>query len=432
VAVGVVVTAAIVIVAPASAAWTQYRGDAERRGSADWGSAQAPRGVVAWRAYVAANAMIDASPVVGPDGTIYLGARRGSTSLLAFGADGRERWASTLGGYQVHATPAVRDDGSLVVVGSRRTDAHDHRTINTDVKDIRERVFLVASTSGRISDQSPEWRAAEHRSPLLDAQGNIYFSFGNGLYRFNRGGSLRHAHKLLDVTGDIQGYWPETCPPACLSAPSAGAPAVRYLKPSPAYSRYGEIVGSGYAHSYRFSPSTYRGWRRELGAVTTAALGSAGRIYIGDSGKALTAYDRSGGRLWRVKLNGIPIAPPALGRDRQRQDNVYAVTGRDDATGNQDVNFRSGSLYAFDQEGHKRWQRNFAGQLGAPAVARIGDTELIVVASGGAGALNLLTAFRDDGSLAWMLTLDAPALGSPAVANDAIYVATKRSLYAVR
>ena len=72
-------------------------------------------------------------------------------------------------------------------------------------------------------------------------------------------------------------------------------------------------------------------------------------------------------------------------------------------------------------------------QLGEPVVALLqtGDELILVTWTDPDTKANSLVAYRSNGRVAWRMALDAPALGSPAIANGRIYVATTRSLYAI-
>jgi outer membrane protein assembly factor BamB len=108
-AVGALVLAGL----PARAStWDHFHGDAANSGFADVPTLPANR----------ASAIVPnigtygpgAGPVIGPDGTVYLGDEGGV--LRAFHADGSFYWQRTLG-ESIKASPVVDADGSIYVVG---------------------------------------------------------------------------------------------------------------------------------------------------------------------------------------------------------------------------------------------------------------------------------------------------------------------------
>jgi outer membrane protein assembly factor BamB len=410
--------------------------------------------------------MIDASPIVAEDGAIVVGATKGSAHLMAFTPTGGKRWETSLDDYEVRATPALRRDGRLVVIGTRFAGSRDHRTGGVREKD-SERAFLLDPSTGRITRRSAEYVANGFglRSPLVDGE-NIYYAWGTQLFRFDQRAVTTGPfapETLWNAIGNITGGpgWNTDCFGGwlvpCLSLPKDRPPAV--LAPSPSLSRLcGDIAGTGILLSYRVWPATRNGWTKDLKALTTAAFGASGRMYLGlwTPGGVVAAFEQDGSELWSVKLDGDVLTPPAIGSggisptplvcqrqesrrrnirtSTRRADNVYVATSRNPRRlSDNSLVFRDGSLYALDYRGRVRWRRDLEGQPGPPVVLRMRQSELIIVATDGGSALSkYLKAYRENGSLAWTLRLDAAALGSPAVANGTIYVATKTSLYAVR
>jgi hypothetical protein len=57
----------------------------------------------------------NASPVIGPDGTVYVGNKQGK--LMAFHADGTPWWSRDIPGQSISASPLLGADGSIYVVG---------------------------------------------------------------------------------------------------------------------------------------------------------------------------------------------------------------------------------------------------------------------------------------------------------------------------
>jgi outer membrane protein assembly factor BamB len=155
-------------------------------------------------------------------------------------------------------------------------------------------------------------------------------------------------------------------------------------------------------------------WQRDhRGATTAVDVGTVS--YLGTWDGRLRSVNRAASISgWAVALGGVPRGVA------KGQNHLY-------------VSATDGYLYSFTTSGQLRWKRalpasaSSTGQVGLPVVVR-GDQELVVVAHA-----NALLAFHANGDLArWPIALDTPALGSPAVADDVIYVATKKSLYAIR
>lgn len=464
--------AALVLAASAAADWNQYRGDAARTGSVLWDGASAPRGVVDWRKELGSGTMVDASPVVNPNtGVIYLGTtgesplKRGAR-LFAFYPNGNLRWAVPLNGYDVRAAPAVRRDGFPVVIGDKAT--ADHRN-GWDRWQLSERAFLINPFTGAVRAVRSEPAGWFGMSPVVDESRNeVYVRTATGLWLLDWSFALLDDLKAwAGVEQDTGASWDAFlhvlclevfCPigfnPSGLVGRSPDRPQPPRL-PSPAYSPTCDDVVWSLPQSVRAPRQTRRGRFLPPIPVATPALGKAGRMYapvLDKGGKVfLEAYDQTGERAWRTgPLGDGPVSPPALGRAPtgqasttatctrvrdgkttvvrdQRADSVYLAVGA--------------TLYAFDGRGRLRWKNNPGGlelgepnvQLGEPIVARLktGDELILVTWTDPDSKANSIVAYRSDGRVVWRVALDAPALGSPAIANGRIYLATTRSLYAI-
>ena len=94
-------------------AWRQFHGSAPNMG---W-KLRSTNGATrpAWRLDIGDVA---ASPVVDPDGVIYIGSAEGH--LIAVNPDGTERWRRTYGN-PIIASPAVAEDGCIYFIINLRT-----------------------------------------------------------------------------------------------------------------------------------------------------------------------------------------------------------------------------------------------------------------------------------------------------------------------
>jgi outer membrane protein assembly factor BamB len=117
-------------------------------------------GNVAW-SYHLESFIVESSPVVGADGTVYLAASNpetGGGSVLALGADGKERWRYDVGS-RLPFSPTLGPDGTL----------------------------YVGARNGNLYALNPEgslkWRAslgAVSSSVAVGADGIVYVGTGSG------------------------------------------------------------------------------------------------------------------------------------------------------------------------------------------------------------------------------------------------------------
>jgi putative pyrroloquinoline-quinone binding quinoprotein len=403
--------------------WPQYRGEASRPGSRIWGGAE-PSGQIAWRRNVAekfqnaAPPMVDASPVVAPgDGTIYVGMVAGmvrvskgawvSPSLVAYSFTGTLKWATRLDAagyhYKVRATPAIRSDGSLVVVGYR-SEARPN-----DKWGIKGRVFLVGA-GGSVLRTSAEIDGAGLSSPLLI--GNTAWVFSHPIYQD-------------DVLWKIDANFTVT-----------GFNAVHYDINGSCYCSYDPLIATS-MYSDSVDPDV-----REL--LPSPALDSVNSEIVQPSVRTVRIRTSNGTQVWDKNVMGYESGPIVAGASfmpanvgfearKPNGDKAWSGSGsKGVAIGEKGLyaSHYDGFLYAYTTGGQLRWKRTIGenGNVGPPTVLRIGSQDVIVVT----GSQNQMFAYRSDGALAWVVQLDGPALGSPSVSDLQIYVTTQWSLYAIR
>ncbi len=99
---------------PVPDAWLRAHADASNGGFANVVTAPAAR--IAQSTASLGTIAFGAGPVIGQDGTVYIGNRQGT--LFAFHADGSKAWSRQLPpGQEILASPAVGADGSIYVIG---------------------------------------------------------------------------------------------------------------------------------------------------------------------------------------------------------------------------------------------------------------------------------------------------------------------------
>jgi outer membrane protein assembly factor BamB len=449
---------ALAAASSAQAEWSQYRGSPERNARAVWDGAAGPTGTLDWQVEIGDGAMVDASPVVNPNtGIVYLGTTAdselaGTARLLAFYPNGHLQWAVRMWGYDVRAAPAVRRDSHLAVTGTRAVEVGDAR--RDGYWQFRQATFLVEPFRGTIKASPIARDGFLGTSPVVDTQANETYVFdraygGLSVYDW----SFAQKPAVFFPPGDLEGGWGIDFPDlgthfdksAPAGPPRGDEPPVFERGPSPAWSATCDQVlwSTEYGVALKGKPWIGAGRIGEAPSLTTPVFGKAGLMYVvtrDDDGRAhLESYDQRAVRLWRSgPLGSGSASPPALGRgsaatgqpamcSRVRDGVVNRVRDNRPETAYVAVGER---LFAFRDDGSFQWERRPGGELGEPVVIQRGAEELLLVPTGGSSPR--LAAYRPDGSQAWSFALDAPSLGSPAVANGRIYVATTSSLYAIR
>ncbi|NIN67866.1 MAG: PQQ-binding-like beta-propeller repeat protein [Anaerolineae bacterium] len=156
--------------------------------------------------------VIESSPIVGPDGSIYLAAsnpQTGGGTLVALNPDGSERWRYDVGS-RVPFSPALGPDGTIYV-GARNGNLY---AVDADGRLKWEKSLLTVASSAAVGDDgtiylgtgadyqalnpadgSPIWTFSladgeAESTPALGAGGRVYLtSNGNELYALNPDGT---------------------------------------------------------------------------------------------------------------------------------------------------------------------------------------------------------------------------------------------------
>ncbi|MBF2046699.1 MAG: PQQ-binding-like beta-propeller repeat protein [Elainella sp. C42_A2020_010] len=173
------IVAALVSVTPAAHAWPQFHADGANSGFVALRTSPARQ--PAWSIEV--GPVLHASPVVGTDGTVYIGNMNGE--LSAFNSNGTLRWRRTLPrrGERIMASPSVGQDGNLYVIGTFAAIVRDHR----DGRGGIERRVLQSYLHSYDASGNLRWT---HTFPEINGQGGFTsaapktWSDGQTLYVF--------------------------------------------------------------------------------------------------------------------------------------------------------------------------------------------------------------------------------------------------------
>lgn len=314
--------------------WNMYRGGP--RHSAKNENAPACQGQLKWR--FRTNGRIYSSPVIGADGTIYIGSDDGC--IYALTQDGKEKWRHITDG-SIHATPLVVD-GMGIYCGSE--DKHLYALdmngsllwkfktgdyVYSSVCMGPDGTLYVGSQDNNLYAVHPDgrekWRFTTkgriNSSPAMSPLGMIYFgSWDRHIYALDTNGKLKWKHK---TDGAVD------CSPA---VDGAG-----YI-----------YFGSEDTFLYALEPMGSLKWKfKSRDPITSSpALDKEGSIYMGSQDNYLYCLSFDGAVKWRAKTGHLIRSSPSI----DGQGNVYV--GSDDF-----------SLYAFSPTGTNLWKFKTIGAI---------------------------------------------------------------------
>jgi len=324
------------------------------------GPAKAPVEIAVFRA----GGRIAASPVIGPDGTIYVGSVDGTFNAIR--RDGRMRW-SYVAGTPIFSTAAISESG-VVYVGC------DDDT-------------LLAFTADGAVRWSYRQKQDVDSSPVIADDGIIYVG-GEGLHAVSSSGERRwmsylggqhvsatpavlpdgrvavgsHDHRVYAVQPDGTTSW----------AFATGGPVEG---PVSALGGGDLVFGSGDGKVYRLSADGGRRFAVDVGGAVRGGVACAAdeeTLYVGTMAGDLVAVDAAKGAIeWRVKTGGPIRATPML-----------------DPEGRLYVGSRDHWLYAVDAaKGEVTWRVDLGAEIDATVAIAAGRR---IVAASDDGAVRLL------------------------------------------
>jgi outer membrane protein assembly factor BamB len=443
-----------VVALPAHAGpWQHAHGDAANTGYADVATLPALRPDVLVPGI--GSYAPGAGPVIGPDGTVYLGNQQGE--LRALRPDGSLAWMRTLNnGEAIPASPVVDADGSIFVVGTLthrdhrvtptvwRTDSRLYRFLPGGgllwVHPFPEISFLgrpELANRGATSAPPNIWRHGTEAAVVIPA---IYRAWGGvqlHLLAFSLDGALladqKVTHHADTITGGADEFWCalllcglssfsntpaapdpfETLPPGT-TAPMAGValftfagggvPWVLVNDPWQATVGYTFNPRQGFAERFRKSDQGRRY------ATTPMALPD-GHTVTG-TGSA----DQAGGRLTFAGPNGVVWPDARLGSENVRATPARTSDQRIVAVG------QNGTVSVVRNSSLLQSLKLNSGSVAPPAVSR---THVFVSTAGSFVTLNAST-MAERGRVAWV----GGGLSSPAIGADGrVYALASNTLF---
>ncbi|NBC30850.1 MAG: PQQ-binding-like beta-propeller repeat protein [Spirochaetes bacterium] len=125
-------------------------------------------GTEKWSYSLSANPQ--ASPAIGPDGTVYIGTSFDGSGLLALVPDGTERWFFSVGSSSGGGGPAIGAEGTIFFVAAADTSTRTSYAVNPDGTKKWE-LFLSDSLSEGV--------------PAIDSRGRLFYGDDSGLFIIN-------------------------------------------------------------------------------------------------------------------------------------------------------------------------------------------------------------------------------------------------------
>jgi outer membrane protein assembly factor BamB len=330
---------------PADSAWPMFGQNPQRTGRSPYSGPEVPK--LKWS--FTTGDLIESSPAIGADGTIYVGSSDGK--LYAINPDGSQKWSFTTGG-QIFSSPAIGADGTIYV-GSADNKLY---AINPD-------------GSQKWSFTTGYWIGS---SPAIGDDGTIYFgSYDNKLYAINPDGSQKwsfttgdsvacspaigadgticvgsYDNKLYAINPDGSQKWSFTTGDMIFSSPAIAADGTIYF-------------GSDDNKLYAINPDGSQKWSFTTGywIVSSPAIGADGTIYVGSDDWKLYAINPDGSQKWSFTTGGMVFSSPAIGAD----GTIY-------------VGSYDNKLYAINPNGTRKWSATTTGDrvVSSPAIGADG------------------------------------------------------------
>lgn len=330
----------------ANSAWPCRGHNAQRTGQSPYNGAQTNS--LKWTCQM--GTWIDSSPVIGADGTIYIGGPH--QNLYALNPDGSEKWRYPVGFLAKSASPVI-GNGGTIYVGSG-----DGVIYALDQNGILEWTY-------QINDQ------IYFSSPVIDAHGTIYIgSNDHHIYALNPDGS----EKWRFQTGN-------------------------WINTSPAIGQDGTIyIGSLDQVFYALNPEdgTLKWSFQAEGSVylSSPAVGDDGTVYLGDA-LCLYALNPGDGLLkWSYRTSGRIDSSPAI-----------------DVEGTVYFGSSDGKVYALNLDGTLKWSYQTwdaiksSPAIGADGTVYIGNIDGWVYALASDGSLKWSFQTED-------MVYSSPAIGA--------------------
>ncbi len=438
------------------APWPMYMHDPQRSGRSEFVGAQS--NMLRWKFRTTGLGFDMAAPVVGEDGTTYLGIGH---SLDALAPDGTILWTA-LAGIDPSTEPTLTTNGRLYVgaatvypIGGKDGGLHaflldgtylwtywtPEPVFSRPVVDGDGIIYFGCQDSNLYAvnaDGSLKWRFSAtgriRAAPAVGGDGTVYFGTSLGEYAFyaiNPDGTEKWRYPTARAIMD---------PPILLDSGSVcfcSSSTLYSLKPNGSLNWAHELGGSGQpviaTDGLLYMPfSVYHSWGSDYFLYVLNQQGELDRSYEFDakilnnravldeegrccffSNDGLYVCDPDPELQWVLPSTYAASFPPAIGPSGSCSVVVYGLPPH-----------YEDELLALDAQGEVLWTHGGGGPVpSSPAVDAAG-----VVYVGG----NDLYALNADGSLRWKYEIDGSAEGGPTVTDDGmVYICAEELVHAV-
>jgi len=343
---------------PARSAWPMFGHDGAHTGQSQH-SASANPGTLKWKFTTGSG--IFTAPVIGADGTIYIGST--DQNFYAVNPDGSMKWKFATG-EALRSAAAIGADGTIYFGddyynfyaigpdGRLKWKFKSGGTGNTSPAIGADGTIYICSAEGALyainPDGTKKWQVATDArfSPAIGADGTIYVSgiedckgiCKSDLTAVSRSGKRKWKFRF---DGDAN------------SSPAVGGDGTIYVDGITI--DYSDRTGNGGAppQLYAVNPNGTLKWKFAAGARAISdaspAIGADGTIYIGSGYGVLQAIGANGSEKWELKIGGGSMPSSAIGAD----GTIYTGDG-------------SSRLYAIEPDGSPKWKFNAEKARGGP------------------------------------------------------------------
>lgn len=276
---------------------------------------------------------IPSSPVIGSDGTIYIGSY--DDYLYALNPNGTKKWKYETGS-AIYSSPIIDSDGNIYI-------ASEDGSVYSLFKNGTLKWKLELSTNTIFS------------SPAIATDGTLYVgSTDNSLYAINPNGTIKWKYQTsspiysspaiaTDGTiyigsndNNLYAIKPDGTPKWTEPFKTNGL-----VESSPVITADGTIyIGSSDGNEYAVNPDGSLKWNHAVGSIfATSAIGSDGTIYFGSTDNKLYALNPDGTEKWSYSTSGPIFTAPLISHN----NTIYI--------GSMDC-----YLYAINPDGSLKWK----------------------------------------------------------------------------